>query len=122
MYQLFFNELKLIQHLKSMKRYFFLENGDFVSYFMEAAESTLSQNFRSIPNDKIQSLLDISLSSSSANHDPFKDNLQVLFDPVPLSDKVKDLKKIQGISISNEQSTQQQTGIQTLSLTFNVHY
>lgn len=69
------SEEQLFQRLKSIKHYFFIELGDFFVHFLEAAEDELSKILKSVSKEKMESLLEISLRTSSANSDPFKDDL-----------------------------------------------
>lgn len=68
-------EEQLLQRLKSIKHYFFIELGDFFVHFLEAAEDELSKSIKSVSKEKLESLLEISLRTSSANFDTFKDDL-----------------------------------------------
>jgi len=85
---LVFQELQLVKVFESMKKFYFLEVGDFFQYFMDAAEPLLLENCEGVQADRIQSLLEISLQSSSANADVFRDNLFVEIESLTLLEKV----------------------------------
>jgi gamma-tubulin complex component 2 len=70
--QLMMGELKLIQHLRSLKRFFLLDQGDYFIHFMDVAESELNKNVADISITKLRSMLDMSLRSSTADRDPHK--------------------------------------------------
>ena len=69
------NEKQLIKRLRSIKQYFFLECGDLFVHFMETAESELDKDLRLASQEKLQSLLDLSMRTSSADRDDFADDL-----------------------------------------------
>ena len=68
-------ELQLKQRLMSLKRFFLLDQGDFLVHFMDAAEQELCKNVGDISMPKLRSLLDSALRGSTASQDPFCDDL-----------------------------------------------
>lgn len=68
-------EKRLVDRLQSIKQYFFLEAGDFFIHFMDAAESELVKEVSLISQEKLQSLLEMGIRTSSAEKDPFKDDV-----------------------------------------------
>jgi len=68
-------EEQLMNRLRSIKHYFFLDLGDFFVHFMDSAEDELNKPVKNVSKEKIESLLEMSLRTSSANADPFKDDL-----------------------------------------------
>jgi gamma-tubulin complex component 2 len=72
---LIINEEQLMYRLKSIKHYFFLDIGDFFVHFMDSAQEELEKNVKIVSSEKLESLLEMSLRTSSANADPFKDDL-----------------------------------------------
>ncbi|VDQ08216.1 unnamed protein product [Trichobilharzia regenti] len=66
----------LKQHLKSVKRFFLMDQGDFVVHFMDAAEGELRKSSEAISESRLGSLLELAVRISSATADPFKDNLK----------------------------------------------
>lgn len=68
-------ENDLMGHLASVKRYFLLFQGDFIAQFMDACEDELSKNVDKVLPMKLDNLLGLTLRLSSANHDPYKDDL-----------------------------------------------
>lgn len=69
------NEKKLVARLTSIKYYFFLQAGDFFIHFMDSAGSELAKEPVLISQEKLQSLLEMSIRTSSADSDPFKDDV-----------------------------------------------
>lgn len=65
----------LMGHLLSVKRYFLLQQGDFVVQFMEASEKDLMTPVDSVIPTRLENLLELTLRLSSAKHDKYQDNL-----------------------------------------------
>ena len=60
-----------------MKQYFFMEAGDFLLQFQELTESELLKNADDIVLIRLEPLLELALRTSSANADPYKDDLRI---------------------------------------------
>lgn len=69
------HEKKLIDRLSSIKQYFFMQAGDLFIHFLDAAEGELKKDGRLISQEKLQSLLEMSIRTSSAENDHFKDDV-----------------------------------------------
>ena len=83
---------------RSLKHYFLLDQSDFMVHFMDIAEDEIQKNYKDIRINKLESLLEISLRITSANSDPFKDDLRVkLFN----TDLKTMLIRIQSIDANN---------------------
>ncbi|VDD79405.1 unnamed protein product [Mesocestoides corti] len=63
--------------LKSMKRYFLVDQGDFIVHFMDTAASELKKPISQVSISGLNSLLEWALRTSSADSDPYKENLKV---------------------------------------------
>lgn len=72
---LILNEQQLVNRIKSIKHYFFLDHGDFFVHFMDSAQEELEKHTNSVSREKLESLLELSLRTSSTNSDPFKDDV-----------------------------------------------
>ena len=82
-----------------MKRYFFIETGDFFVHFIDAAEEELGKNIKTVSKEKLESLLEISVRTSSANQDPFKEDLSCDLYPYTLIEQVLPLSNFYTIFI-----------------------
>ncbi|PVD28265.1 hypothetical protein C0Q70_10852 [Pomacea canaliculata] len=65
--ELLMREKELMARIRSIKHYFLLDKGDFIVQFMDMTEEEMRQNMDDI----------LSLRTSTANVDPFKDDLKV---------------------------------------------
>ena len=93
---LLFNEELLLKRLQSIKNYFFLDKGDFFVHFLDASESILEESSKKVPIEKIESLLEMALRTSSANVDPFKDDLTCELNSYTLIEQLFAMQNIRG--------------------------
>ena len=65
----------LYSHLKSLRRFFLLEHGDFFVQFMDTAATELGKESKDVPLSRIRSLLQLAVHSSTLATDPNKEEL-----------------------------------------------
>lgn len=78
--KLLVEEQELIPHLRSLKHFFFADQSDFLTNFLDLASADLTRKpAKSVSITKLQSLLDLAVRNpaSSSSNDPYKDNLKV---------------------------------------------
>ena len=63
-------------NFRSIKHYFLLDAGDFIVQFMDMTEEEMKQDMDNIMPTRLESLLELALRTSTANVDPFKDDLK----------------------------------------------
>lgn len=85
--------------LRSLKHYFFLDQSDFFSYFLELGNSELRKPVKAVNTSKLQSLLDIVLRQpgSVAAQDPFKEDIKVEMNEISLTNSLTRVVNISGI-------------------------
>lgn len=66
----------LVGRLRSMKHYYLLDRGDFVLQLISLCESELVKSIDDVVPTRLQNLLELALRTSSANTDPYKDDLR----------------------------------------------
>eukprot|EP01083_Nonionella_stella_P277825 944645_1 len=82
---LLLGEEKLMDRLRSLKRYFMFEHGDFIVHFMDLALDELGAPVKNIrAANRLESLLDLALRSSSAAQDPYSEDLSCQLSNVSL--------------------------------------
>ncbi|XP_029174888.1 gamma-tubulin complex component 2-like isoform X2 [Nylanderia fulva] len=69
-------ENDLMGRLRSVKNYFLLAQGDFVVQFMNLCETELNKSMYDIVLHRLASLLEVALRMSTADSDPYKDDLK----------------------------------------------
>lgn len=65
----------LRERFRSIKRFFLLEQGDYLVHFLDAADAELSKPISSVSRSKLASLLELSVRSGVSASDPFLDDL-----------------------------------------------
>ncbi|ELU18812.1 hypothetical protein CAPTEDRAFT_5306 [Capitella teleta] len=75
--ELLIKEKELMSRLRSVKHYFLLDHGDFIVQFMDMADEEMAKTMDEIMPQRLESLLELALRTSTANADPFKDDLKV---------------------------------------------
>jgi gamma-tubulin complex component 2 len=61
--------------LRSVKHYFFVDQGDFLVHFMDTARDELAKRPSAMSMEKLQSLLELALRTSVAASDPYHEDL-----------------------------------------------
>ncbi|ESO07657.1 hypothetical protein HELRODRAFT_170184 [Helobdella robusta] len=121
---LLMNKMDLMARLRSIKHYFMLDQGDFVVQFMDLTEHELKKPADEILLSRLETLLELSLRTSTANVDPYKDDLRV--DLLPF-DLVSQLFKILSIETKQEKDYKEVTdirlsGLESFSFDYTVHW
>lgn len=81
---LLMEENELLARLRSIKHYFLLDKGDFIVQFMDMTTDEMKQDMEDIMPTRLETLLELALRTSTANVDPFKDDLRVELLPYDL--------------------------------------
>ncbi|XP_073238459.1 gamma-tubulin complex component 2-like [Porites lutea] len=74
---LLMDDQALMARLRSIKHYFLMDLGDFFVQFMDLAEDEMKKNMDDIMPSRLENLLELALRTSTANSDPYKDDLRV---------------------------------------------
>uniref|UniRef100_UPI00358F45C9 gamma-tubulin complex component 2 isoform X2 n=1 Tax=Myxine glutinosa TaxID=7769 RepID=UPI00358F45C9 len=94
-------EKELLTRLRCIKQYFLLATGDFFVNFMELAEEELKQCVTDILPLRLEALLELALRMSTANTDPYKDDLKIELMP---HDLITQLLRVLAIETQQEKS------------------
>ncbi|KAL2259561.1 hypothetical protein VTK26DRAFT_6724 [Humicola hyalothermophila] len=89
----------LAARLQSMKHYFFLDPSDYFTHFLEISSSELRKPVKMINLPKLQSLLDLVLRhpGTIVSLDPFKEDVKVEMNEIPLTKSLQRVVNITGI-------------------------
>lgn len=122
----------LIGKFRSMKRYFLLDQGDFLVHFMDIAMEELTKRPQDISVEKLLSLLELALRSSAAAADPYHEELTCCVERVSLLKKLSTLKDLENsfhtdanmpsLDVSDLSEPVSITGIETFSLSYKVQW
>uniref|UniRef100_H9GMS9 Gamma-tubulin complex component n=1 Tax=Anolis carolinensis TaxID=28377 RepID=H9GMS9_ANOCA len=94
-------EKELVAHLRSIKHYFLMDQGDFYVHFMDLTEEELKKPVEDIVPTRLEALLELALRMSTANTDPFKDDLKI--DLMP-HDLITQLLRVLAIETKQEKA------------------
>ncbi|KAK3086762.1 hypothetical protein FSP39_022926, partial [Pinctada imbricata] len=97
--EMLMEEKELMARIRSIKHYFLMNKGDFIVQFMDMTEEEMKQDMDKIMPTRLESLLELALRTSTANVDPYKDDLRVELLPFDL---ITQLFKILTIETSHE--------------------
>jgi gamma-tubulin complex component 2 len=104
---LIFKEQHLVDRLRSIKHYLFLDQSDFLTHFLDIASSELEKRSKDISLTKLQSLLDISLRnpSSVSSQDPYNENVRVEMSRCSLIEQLLKINSIVGVGVETVQQS-----------------
>ncbi|XP_065207167.1 gamma-tubulin complex component 2-like isoform X2 [Planococcus citri] len=75
---LLLNEYDILNRLKSVKRFFLIEQGDFISITMDLCEEELSKPVTEIMSTRLTSLMELAIRTCScAKTDPYKNDISI---------------------------------------------
>ncbi|KAI9022773.1 Spc98 family-domain-containing protein [Phycomyces nitens] len=96
---LLLKEQQLIARLRSLKHYFFLDQSDFLTSFLDLARDELKQPAKDISLTRLQSLMDLVLRnpSSVAAYDPFKEDVKISMSSHRLIDQLLRVINVAGM-------------------------
>ncbi|XP_077595358.1 gamma-tubulin complex component 2 [Stigmatopora nigra] len=98
------DEKELVARLRSIKHYFLLDKGDFFVHFMDLTDEELRKPVDDIVPPRLEALLELALRMSTANTDPYKDDLKI--DLMP-NDVITQLLRVLAIETKQEKSVGQ---------------
>lgn len=102
-------------HLLSVKRYFLLQQGDFIVQYLDACESELMKGVDQVIPMKLANLLELTLRLSSAKHDKYQDNLRTHLLPFDICTQMKRIKGRNEIGEMIDDCDEDQPDTSTLS-------
>ncbi|KAF8982909.1 hypothetical protein BGZ46_000382 [Entomortierella lignicola] len=95
---LLLKDKQLLGRLRSIKRYFFLDQSDFITHFLDLASVELKRPWNEVSLTKLQSLMDLVLRnpSSVTVNDTFKEDLKVDMSRLGFVDQLLRIISIEG--------------------------
>lgn len=82
--ELMMDEEDLLGYLHSLKHYFLMDQGDLMVHFLDMAQAELCKPMAEILPQRLESLLELALRTSLADHDQYKDNVRPILVPYDL--------------------------------------
>lgn len=81
-------EIRILGRLRSLRRYFLLDQSDFLVNFFDAASSELSKRRRDVSRGRLSSLLELSIRTSVSKSDPFQDDVRCMLCPEDFASQI----------------------------------
>lgn len=122
--ELIMDDNDLMGHLLSVKRYFLLQQGDFIVQFMDACEGELTNNVDDVIPMRLENLLELTLRLSSAKHDKYQDDLFTTLLPFDIVTQMAKIIKQDGDTDEDDDCNDCSTlkGIECFTFGYNVHW
>jgi len=117
---LIINKYHLVERFQTLKHYFLIDKGDYILQFMDAAEDELTKLAHEIDENKIQSLLDVSLAITS--DDTYKDDVRIKMFQYDLISMLERVINIDQTSHHHESMEVRLTGLESFSLDYDVKW
>lgn len=100
--ELIMDDYDLMGHLLSVKRYFLLQQGDFIVQYLDACEQELSKGVDDVMPIRLENLLELTLRMSSAKFDKYQDNLSTSLMPFDIVTQMTKINKSTGSESDGE--------------------
>ncbi|CAO1435353.1 unnamed protein product [Diamesa tonsa] len=120
--ELIMDDNDLMGRLISVKRYFLLQQGDFIVQFMDACEKELSKNVDEVIPMRLENLLELTLRLSSAKHDKYQDDLFTTLMPFGIATQMSKIIKSKYEDEIEDVDTSELTGIECFTFGYNVQW
>lgn len=120
--ELIMDDNDLMGRLQSVKRYFLLQQGDFVAQFMDACEQELAKNVDEVIPMRLENLLELTLRLSSAKHDKYQDDLCTTLLPYGVGHQIAKIQKNNDDLYLEEMDTSKLTGIECFTFDYKLHW
>lgn len=121
--ELIMDDNDLMGHLLSVKRYFLLQQGDFIVQFMDACEGELMNNVDDVIPMRLENLLELTLRLSSAKHDKYQDDLFTTLLPFDICTQMAKIIKCEGDAHDDDlEDTSNLKGIECFTFGYNVRW
>lgn len=118
--ELIMEDNDLLGHLLSVKRYFLLQQGDFIVQFMDACEGELMNNVNDVIPMRLENLLELTLRLTSAKYDKYQDNLYTTLLPFDVCTQIRKIIKMDGDNEDDLEDMSNLKGIECFTFGYTV--
>lgn len=128
---LIIHKFDLIGRLRSVKHYFFVDQGDFLVHFMDTARDELTRKTSAMSVEKLQSLLELALRTSVAASDPYHEDLACSIEELSLMAQLHNIVRNGNVTSQQLGSAESAnapvssgitTGLETFTLEYKVRW
>lgn len=81
---------------RSLKRYFLMEQGDFIVQLLDLCEEELLKPISDVVPSRLQSLFELALRTSTGKHDPYKEDMSLTILTRNNTHQILTIQKISG--------------------------
>lgn len=125
LFNIILNDFNILDRMKSVKRYFLLQQGDFITTIFDICNEELNKLDCDIIPSRFAALVDVAIRVPSTNDDPFRESISLVLKPFRL---IEQLIKIFKINTSHElfpstdRNNEPLTGIDVFALTVKTQW
>ncbi|XP_061505474.1 gamma-tubulin complex component 2 homolog isoform X3 [Anopheles gambiae] len=119
---LIMNKYDLMGRLLSVKRYFLLQQGDFITEFMDAVEEDLRKSVDTLHPIRLANLLDVTLGLSSAKYDEYHDDLKTMLLPYGIVTQISKIVNNEDAFVDTLSDTSQLKGVECFTFTYKAQW
>ena len=123
---LLMQEHNLAAHLRSVKAYFLLNDGDFLLNFMDLTENEMKMPMVDIIPNRLEALLELAIRTSISENDPYKDDLKVVllnYDLITQLVRILSIDTVEENFVKSLDPTELNlTGLESFALDYTVHW
>nr|XP_029725425.1 gamma-tubulin complex component 2 homolog isoform X1 [Aedes albopictus] len=119
---LIMDKYNLMGRLCSVKRYFLLQQGDFIDQFMDICEEDLNKDVDELRPMRLENLLEVTLNMSSARYDEYNDDLKTMLLPYGIVTQISKIVKKEDVFLDTLGDTSQLKGIECFTFNYNAQW
>ncbi|XP_062542171.1 gamma-tubulin complex component 2 homolog isoform X2 [Armigeres subalbatus] len=119
---LIMDKYNLMGRLYSVKRYFLLQQGDFIDQFMDICEEDLNKDVDELRPMRLENLLEVTLNMSSARYDEYNDDLKTMLLPYGIVTQISKIVKTEDVFLDTLGDTSQLKGIECFTFNYNAQW
>nr|CAB3267375.1 gamma-tubulin complex component 2 [Phallusia mammillata] len=123
---LLMNEHNLAARLRSVKSYFLLNESDFLLHFMDLTETEMKMRMQDIMPNRLETLLELALRTSTSERDPYKDDLKIVllnYDLITQLVRILSIDTVEEKVVKSLDPTELSlSGLESFALDYTVHW
>lgn len=116
------SNVRVVERLRSLRKYFLLEQSDFLVHFFDSAAGELAKNRADVSKSRLSSLLELSIRTSVSASDSFHDDLSCTLFPNDLASHILVMVGTEEDATSQTQKSPFITGFESFSLDYKLKW
>lgn len=117
--------VRIRDRLRCLRRFFLLQQGDYLVHFFDAAEQELAKPRKQVSKSKLASLLDLSIRTSVSASDPFQDDLSCILCTEDIATQISAIASATAEDVDTSHKAgalQSITGYEAFALDYKLHW